>query len=264
MTTHVVDVDEEKLLRHFCLEPECEQVRTWFVGQGHTRPDEFNERLRLAVRLKDEGNTQFQAGNFQESMMHALGALHCLDFSQARAVLHDEAQKAEVNEALVPLLSNLTLVFSKRGDGYNSARAADLGLDYVKRLPASSADKFKPKFFFRRGVAKGQRREFESALADLREAARLCPKDATIRKALENCKLAIQQERGAPDDRWRGLLTDSPEKAREQARTQRRWKDWKETASYVVRNLWLYERWKIFLVIVLGPLVAWFGSSWSK
>lgn len=243
-------------MRHFCLETECEGVRKWFTDQGYTRPDDFEKRLDLAVRLKDEGNKQFQESAFESAMMHALAALHCIDFSQARSILQDVDQKRRVNEALLPLLSNLSLVFQKRGDAYNSARAADLGLDFAKRLPASSSDKMKPKLLFRRAIAKGQRRDFDDALSNLREAARLCPTDAMIRKALENCKLAVQQERGAPDDRWRGLLTDSPEKARQHAQKERRWRDWKATGREVFRSFWQHDRLKLIAVLVMAPVIA--------
>merc|ERR1719282_680359 len=134
-------------------------------------------------------------------MMHALGALHCLDFSQARETLQTDPQKREVRESLLPILSNLSIVFLKRKDAYNAARAADLGLDYARRLPAGHAEQLHAKLLFRRGLARGQKHELAEALVDLREAAKLMPDNRDVRHALENCKVAIRQQRGAPDDK---------------------------------------------------------------
>jgi len=227
MVTQIMDMDEERLVRHFCLEEEHNQVIEWCKEHGHERPEEFEERLQLARKLKTLGNTKFQEGDFQSSMMAALGALYCIDFNQAKQMMQSTAQKRQVNETSAPILSNLSIVFLKRGDAYNSARAADLGLDTIKRLSGGEDDdkekleQLRAKLLFRRGLSKGQNRDFSDALGDLREAARLMPSEQDMRKAYDNCKIAIQREGGSPDNRWRGLLTETPSKAKLQARTPR-------------------------------------------
>jgi len=136
MTTHLMDLDEERLMRHFCLEEECQQVLQWFNEQGFERPEGLDERVALAGKLRELSNEKYDASDFQSAMMYALGSLHCLDFSQARSALQNDAQKQEVLKLVVPVLSNLSIVFLKRsGDGYNAARAADFGLERLKRLP---------------------------------------------------------------------------------------------------------------------------------
>eukprot|EP00429_Kryptoperidinium_foliaceum_P031630 CAMPEP_0176152060 /NCGR_PEP_ID=MMETSP0120_2-20121206/77661_1 /TAXON_ID=160619 /ORGANISM="Kryptoperidinium foliaceum, Strain CCMP 1326" /LENGTH=50 /DNA_ID=CAMNT_0017489055 /DNA_START=1 /DNA_END=150 /DNA_ORIENTATION=+ len=49
-------------------------------------------------------------------MLFALAALHCLDFSQARSMLQSDDEKQEVLKAMLPILSNLSAIFLKRGD----------------------------------------------------------------------------------------------------------------------------------------------------
>eukprot|EP00927_Polykrikos_kofoidii_P077167 TRINITY_DN74138_c0_g1_i1.p1 TRINITY_DN74138_c0_g1~~TRINITY_DN74138_c0_g1_i1.p1 ORF type:complete len:282 (-),score=45.33 TRINITY_DN74138_c0_g1_i1:402-1247(-) len=266
--TRVVDVDAEGLLRHFCLEKECEDVRDWFAKEGFTRPEECDKRVELGIRLKDIGNSKFLSGDHLSAMMHGLGALYCLDFSQANYIMQTDEEKVLVRKTVVPVLSNLSIVFQKRGDAYNSLRAADLGLEYVKKLPSEvNTGSLRAKLTFRRGLAKGQKREFEAALVDLREAAKLVPTDRDVRRALENCKLAIQQERGGPDDRWRGLLTDTPEKARSQAKDRRWWRDMRLSAKIVKQSI--VENRKVCVIMLLGPvlslslpaLVAWGGAT---
>jgi tetratricopeptide (TPR) repeat protein len=226
-TTQVWDIDEERLVSHFCLEAEHQQVVDFCKEHGHARPEDFKERLQLASTLKQLGNTKFQEGDFNASMMAALGSLHCIDFNQGMQLTQTSEQKRQVNEAMVPILSNLSIVFLKRGDAYNSCRAADLGLDTIRRLAGGDIEdkekleQLRAKLLFRRGLSKGQTRDFSKALDDLREAAKLMPNDRDIRKSYENCKVAIQRERGSPDDRWRGLLTDSPNTAKFQAKTSR-------------------------------------------
>merc|ERR1719460_2282932 len=123
-----MDLDEELLLRHFCLDEECKQVLAWCKEHGHERPEEDDDRMRLADQLKQQGNAKFQESEFQSAMMCALAALHCIDFNQARQFMQTDAQKEEVKKVQAAILSNLSIVFLKRGDAYNSTRAADLGL----------------------------------------------------------------------------------------------------------------------------------------
>merc|ERR1712039_690225 len=143
----------------------------------------------MATELKQQGNLKYQANDFQNAMMCALAALHAIDFSQAKQFLQKDPQKRQVNEVLVPILSNLSIVFLKRGDAYNSTRAADLGIETLKKLhggeDAEKLDQLRAKLLFRRGLAKGQTRDFTDALVDLREAARLMPSERDIRKAYE-------------------------------------------------------------------------------
>jgi len=238
-------------MRHFCLEEECQQVLQWFNEQGFERPEGHDERVALAGKLRELSNEKYEASDFQSAMMYALGSLHCLDFSQARSALQNDAQKQQVLKLLVPVLSNLSIVFLKRsGDGYNAARAADFGLERLKRMPQDAdASKFRAKLLFRRGLAKGQTKNFVEARADLREAARLMPDNREIRKALENCKAADAQQKGAPDDQWRGVLTETPKVSRLQAKLRRCWRSTRAAVLDVVGT-------RALLVVLLGPFLS--------
>jgi len=189
-------------------------------------------------------------------MLHAFGAMHCVDFSQGQSTMQTAEQKRAAQETLLPILSNLCIVFLKRGDDYNSVRAADLCLEFMKRLPGEEMKDLQAKVLYRRALAKGQRREFADALADLRQSARLRPADKEIRRVLENCKVALQRERGAPDDRWRGLLTESPTKARLRARCLRRLRRASALPHEVLRGLRKRENQKVAALLVLGPLMS--------
>lgn len=255
--TRVMDVDEERLLRHFCLEPECNQVKEWFKGQGYTRPEEFDGRLSLSQKLRESGNKKFQASDFTGAMMHALAALYCLDFSQARTVTQSDEEKRSALEALVPILSNLSIVFLKRGDAYNSGRAADLGLDRASRLPPSErVEQLRAKLLFRRGLAKGQTKDFTEARSDLREAARLMPDDREVRRALERCKALAQGQQGNMDDPWRGLLSETPKTARCRARVGRCWRSLRQGAHEVSAALRRPDGLKVAAYFALAPVLC--------
>lgn len=273
MTAHILDVDEEKLVRHFCLDEERKQVLDWFEGQGFSRPDDFHGRVKLANKLRELGNKRYQASDFNSAMMHALGAMHCIDFSQARAALQGEPEKGEVLKALVPILSNLAMIFLKRGDAYNAIRAGDLGIDRASRWEQLATDKpeverHRAKLLFRRGLAKGERKEFVDARADLREAAKLMPNDREIRKALENCKAGAVQQRGADDDKWRGLMTDAPRWMRFRAKLHRCWRFTSTATTEFVACCRQPEGMKTCFLLMLGPLLTfglrYMANSWAE
>jgi len=257
MTT-VMDVDEERFLRHFCLEAECQQVLDWFKEQGYTRPEDFDARLGLSKKLRELGNEQFQKSkpDFAAAMLHALAALHCLDFSQARTVVQSDDEKRRALEALVPVLSNLSVVFLKRGDAYNASRAADLGLERASKLPPASVDLLRAKLLFRRGLAKGQTKDFAAARADLREAARLMPDNREVRRALENCKVLAQGQQIRTKEQWRGLLTETTKTARLQAGARRCWRSTRQLVREVSLALRRPGGAKAAAFLLLAPLAC--------
>lgn len=262
--TKLIDIDDEIYLRHFCLESECKDVIDWCKENGFERPDDFAGRMALAAQMKELGNGMIKSGDFKNAMMHILGTLHCLDFSQGKCALQTEANKQQTVEAMVPVLSNLSLTFLKRGDDYNGTRAADLGLERAKKLPAEKSAALRAKLHFRRGLSKGQRREFSDALKDLREAAKLQPQDRELRRVLENCKLAVQQERGEPDDRWRGLLTEDPKKAAAEAKARRWYRDVKLGAYEFWAQLRTPKNLLITSFLVIGPILGSYAPYYAQ
>ena len=85
--TAVADLDEEQLLRHFCLEKEAKMVSDWCGANGHKRPTEFEARLAAARELREEGNARFKKEEWADATWRYLVALHMLDFSQKDKVL---------------------------------------------------------------------------------------------------------------------------------------------------------------------------------
>ncbi|CAK9022925.1 unnamed protein product [Durusdinium trenchii] len=182
--TQVWDIDEEPLLRHFCLKEECAEVIKWFKDASYERPEDFRERLNLAKSLRELSNNRIKESAVQEGMMLALGSLHCLDFNKGQSTLQTEEQKNEVVEATVPLLSNLRL----------------------KEKPAS----LQAKLLYRRGLGRSQAKDFSDALKDFVESARLLPEDREIRRTLDECKARAKEQNDRSDDTWRGAMSDSP------------------------------------------------------
>mmetsp|Transcript_35115 Transcript_35115/g.98087 ORF Transcript_35115/g.98087 Transcript_35115/m.98087 type:complete len:291 (-) Transcript_35115:72-944(-) len=259
MAAQIVDIDEERLLRHFCLDAECKQVFDWLVKQGHPRPDGFHERLALAADLREKGNRKYQASDFTSAMMFALGALHCIDFSQAKSMLQSEDEKQEVLKALLPVMSNLSVIFLKRGDAYNAVRSADLGIDRAKKYQqqgGKEADALLAKLLFRRGQAKAQKKDFAEARTDLREAARLMPADKEIRKLFEQCKAAASRQSDEGGDAWRGVLTETPQQSLWRARCLRRWKQARSVAAEFVALMRGPDGTKAILLLIGGPLLS--------
>ncbi|CAK9022924.1 Putative rRNA-processing protein EBP2-like [Durusdinium trenchii] len=207
--TQVWDIDEEPLLRHFCLKEECAEVIKWFKDASYERPEDFRERLNLAKSLRELSNNRIKESAVQEGMMLALGSLHCLDFNKGQSTLQTEEQKNEVVEATVPLLSNLSLVFLKRNDAHNCVRAANLGLTLADRLKEKPAS-LQAKLLYRRGLGRSQAKDFSDALKDFVESARLLPEDREIRRTLDECKARAKEQNDRSDDTWRGAMSDSP------------------------------------------------------
>ncbi|CAJ1452270.1 unnamed protein product [Effrenium voratum] len=181
-------------------------------------------------------------------MMLALGSLHCLDFSKGQSAIQSDEQKEEVSEATVPLLSNLSFIFLKRDDSHNSVRAATLGLSLATR----AGQPLRAKLLYRRGLGRCQVKEFEEALKDFVESARLAPEDREIRIALDDCKAAARGQQESLKDRWRGAMT--PTKLSVRKKLQRCFR----TAKYQTKQA-LSQGAEGFVtvgIILLAPLCA--------
>eukprot|EP00439_Symbiodinium_sp_Y106_P069578 s1539_g12.t1 len=249
--TQVWDIDEEKLLRHFCLEDECKEVLSWFEEKGYKRPEVFSERVALSKSLREASNERVKEADIREAMMLALCSLHCLDFNKGQSVLHSEDEKTEASDAILPLLSNLSYIFLKRNDSHNSVRAATLGLTYCDRKPGAPAP-MRAKLLFRRGLGRCQAKDFEDASADFIGAARIMPDDREIRNALEECKAAARKQSSDSHSKWRGTMTTGTDKLKASARRfcKRARRQMREAMAGMAEPL-------LFLAIVLlAPLIA--------
>eukprot|EP00933_Yihiella_yeosuensis_P054379 TRINITY_DN52801_c0_g1_i1.p1 TRINITY_DN52801_c0_g1~~TRINITY_DN52801_c0_g1_i1.p1 ORF type:complete len:311 (-),score=60.06 TRINITY_DN52801_c0_g1_i1:56-988(-) len=254
-TAHVWDIDEEGLLRHFCLEEEAKEVLNRFKEEGYVRPEDFDGRLRLATSLKEHSNKCIKEEHFSDAMLHALFSLHSIDFSKARESIQSEKQKVKLLELLVPLLSNLSFIFLKRNDSHNSIRAANLSLERSTKLPDGGDPALCAKLHFRRGLAHGLAADFEDALKELKKAARLKPADAEIRRAIKNCKIALERQKDSKDEPWRGLLTDEKEGVLKA--TLRRWlRPWRRRAKKALASAFNSETFLFVSFTVVGVLIG--------
>lgn len=182
------------------VEDESEYVGllTWLREEGLERPDGFEERTERAEYLKTRCNHFFGEGDYRRALHFALGGVHYLDFTPQEQVDQSEEQRLLVARAMVAMLSNLALVFLKRGDVPNGERSASLGLRAADRLPRDESTAARAKLLYRRGLARGEpgdSRDLEKAHEDLLDAAKLLPADREIRRCLENCKKLYRRER---------------------------------------------------------------------
>ncbi|CAE8612561.1 unnamed protein product [Polarella glacialis] len=108
---------QEHWLRHFCEEDsEHRELIQWLIEEGLTRPDDFDARLAHAGRLRQMGNDWYKRDDFRRALHCGLGAVHTLDFSPNEQLAFSEQQRQQTAASMVPVLSNLTMVFLRRGD----------------------------------------------------------------------------------------------------------------------------------------------------
>ncbi len=155
--TIVRDLDAEILLRHFCLETEAELVVNWCSKHSARSATDPNERITRALELKEKGNLALKGSKYDVALHLYMAALHHLDFSEsARKKLQNAADAKKLTEAILIVLLNLSLVFLKRNDFYNTDRAATLGLWYADKGRSSDDEQenARAKLLYRRGLAR--------------------------------------------------------------------------------------------------------------
>jgi len=128
-----------------------------------------------------------------------MGAVHTLDFNPSEQLAQSEGERLQVCRGLLPIMSNASMIFLRRGDFVNAARAATAGLRCARKLPeGDDTSSLRAKLYFRRGLARGEsgpQRDLETARSDLLEAVRLEPSNAEIRQCLATCTKLLKQER---------------------------------------------------------------------
>jgi len=205
----------EQWLSHFCSEEELQQLVYWLHSEGLDRPELFEERLEHSVYLRNLGNEQFKKSDYRRALHCALGAIHALDFTAKQQLDFTEEQRKQTAEALLPVLSNLTMILLKRGDFANAIKAAGCGLRCARKLPEDETTAARAKLLYRRGLARGEpgtARDLEGAKEDLADAARLDPFNHEIRTCLETCKELIRTSRAEKRDRAKSEQNDAAAK----------------------------------------------------
>merc|ERR1740121_52941 len=106
----------EQWVRYFVSDDEFKQLVIWLEAEGLQRPYPFEERIEHANRLRKLGNEWYGREDWRRALHCALGAVHALDWKPAEQLGHSEEQKHEVAKAMLPLMSNLSMILLKRGD----------------------------------------------------------------------------------------------------------------------------------------------------
>lgn len=187
---------DEYWLSHLCNDEDRSQILVWLQQEGLSRPEGFAARMEHAQLLRKRANEFFGKEDFRRALHLGLGALHCLDFRPAEQISHSEDQRKQVRSNLVPVMSNLCLVFMRRGDVENILRAADAGLHAAEKLPDGEMTMLRAKLLYRRALARGEagpNQDLAAARRDLRESARLAPADHEIRASLDVCSKLMRQ-----------------------------------------------------------------------
>jgi len=197
---------QEHWMKHFCEREEFKELQKWMQEEGLSRPRGFEERLMHAERCRELGNTWFGRQDFRRALHCTMAAVHSLDFTPHEQMQHPEEQKRSSSKAMLPIMSNLAMIFLKRGDAANAEKAASAGLKCAGKLPDDETAALRAKLRYRRGLARGEKsdvRNLDGAREDLLEAARLDPTNKEIRTCLENCKALVLEERRNDPLRYR-------------------------------------------------------------
>ena len=174
--------------------------------------EHFANRCAAAETIKAYGSEAFANGDIALADAKYTKALRYLDkrFTRDADVYEQEMRERFMQaRAKVPLLLNAALCKIKLGEARAAiahcneahtwlqtqasldAQAAAVGA----RTGAANAgqERRSPKLLLRRGIARAMCREYDAALDDLKLAAALLPKDATIRRELERVQVAAKE-----------------------------------------------------------------------
>lgn len=171
-----------------------------------TRPDTFEDRLKIAAELRSKGKELLLESKFEQAQKYQLCALHCLDFTPAQQTAQPVENRTRLLQAVAPVLQNLSLIASKMGDNGIALRAADAGLDCLSMLPYKDSKDLRIKMHLRRAMVRGDKRDFEGALEEARHVLQLAPGHENASLIERNCRIALRGEDGPEEHRWKGTL----------------------------------------------------------
>jgi len=134
-----------------------------------TRRLPAKRRMEMVLKNKNEANELFSDGNYRHAAARYAKALtHCSKFFDLSP---DEERR--VNETKLSLHLNLALSYIKLEKLDNAYKSCDEAL----KLDGKSV-----KALYRRATVRYQKRKFEDAVRDLKEAEALAPEDKAVRK----------------------------------------------------------------------------------
>lgn len=146
------------------------------------------EYYKIAAEVKDFGNKAFKAGDVETGIEKYQKGLRYL--SEYRSNESDPPELSENVAALRFTLNNNSAMLGNKAKRYQEAQkwasaAINAATDQTK-------DTDKAKAYFRRGQARVGIKDFEEAVQDYEEAAKLAPQDAAIKSELTKTKNAIK------------------------------------------------------------------------
>lgn len=230
--------DKEQFIQALCDEHEAADVCEFLKSIEVSRPEEFDERIKVAGELKEKAKALFQEGNNEQAVKYWFAAVHICDFTPRQLMARSKDDRKTVLKEVVPVLSNLSLAVRKMGDPASACRAAYVGLEISRKLPYDESRLLRIKLRLRRAVAKGDQRKFSDAREDAQHVLQLDPDHEEAKTILRNSETALRREKGPEESRWKGVLTKPlPVKKVQKAAT---------------------PYWKI-AVVVVGPLLAFYA-----
>ncbi|XP_046853166.1 peptidyl-prolyl cis-trans isomerase D-like [Xenia sp. Carnegie-2017] len=160
----------------------------------------FNEVADVAEVIKKIGNEQFKLGNYEIALKKYLKAQRYMDQIDSDVSSTDEEEeKKNTNESaneenvkrhksiVMPCYLNSAACYLKLK---NNEEAVNSCSEVIENFDESNV-----KALFRRGQAYTSLRNFDKAMADLQNAAKLAPADKGIRNALVKVKSQIKDQK---------------------------------------------------------------------
>lgn len=207
--------DKEQVLQCLCPDRDTSGVLDFMRGIDCTRPEDFDDRLRLAGDMRQKAKTLFQESDTDQAVFHWLCAVHCLDFTPAQQCERTAEDRRKIIEGLTPVLGNLSLAIRKLGDPPAAIVAANVGLEVIRKLPFGDSKEQRVKLYLRRALARGDARNFAGASEDAGHILQLHPGHGEATCIRRNAGLALRREGGPEELRWRGPIdAPAPKKAR--------------------------------------------------
>jgi len=156
------------------------------LGWEDPEPSTAEEKIKAAIKKKDEGNQLFKEGKYNEALQSYSNAIDY--FKNSFGFSEDEKKRAD--EVKLPCFLNLAATQLRTKDYsdcvLNCHKALDIDSNNVKAL-------------FRRGQAYSRLNDFDKAKSDFTEVIQLAPDNKEVRQELDILKKKIisykQQEK---------------------------------------------------------------------
>lgn len=154
-----------------------------------TRKLKKADRLKLAMKNKDEGNELFSCGNFRPAAARYTKALtHCSKFFD---LSNDDI--AEINKLKVSLYSNLAMCYLKMENVDAAIKNCDEGI---------KLDDSMVKLYYRRASAYEKKKMYEEADKDLDKASQLAPEDKGVIALAARVKQQLKRQAEKEKAMW--------------------------------------------------------------